>query len=69
VLDAFDDLFRIVRNADEAIGVIRDWSYKPEFIRSHILHRANRCADVDGILRFDEDDSDLFEEGIRHAKS
>jgi hypothetical protein len=61
MLDRFDQFVRVMRDPDEAIAIICNRPHEPERVNPHVLHRANRRADIDGILRFVENDFDVVE--------
>ena len=49
--DALDDVARVVGNSLETPRVVFDRTDEVEIPAAHVLHRANRRCDVDGILR------------------
>jgi hypothetical protein len=65
MLNRLEDFVRVVRDSYQAIAIIRNRPDEAKLMYSHVLHRANCRADVDGILRLVENDLDFFEK--RHA--
>jgi len=53
MLDRVDELLCVVRDACQPKRIVGDGTDETKPRDPHVLHRANRCADVDGVLRLE----------------
>lgn len=61
VLDGVDDLLCVMRNPDEAEGVVGNWAHEPQLVDAHVFHCANRRGNVDGIEGLVENDANCVQ--------
>src|SRR5206468_6478918 len=69
LLDAVDQIARAVRDALEAMRLIRDRAHEPQRGYAHVLHGPDRCGDVHRVLWLVHDDDDLRQAGRRGARA
>ena len=61
LLDCFDQLMRVVSDADQPVLVVCNRTHQAQLMNAHVFHRAYRRANVDWILWFEKDDRYVIE--------